>query len=193
MLPLKLRKRILNKLAQAVPGSPASPASPTSPTAPNAPTEPTSTTAVKKQPSPAASDMMNLATGWTNWTQGINSLVAKIDAVLIEGTKQKYNFSDLFQNKFPSGIDTNYPPPNPTKDIIAFGRLIFINIMNSGVPFTGPLRGDQMRGRIDLLLNAPELTKLQQINPSGPLGNAGVNLSNVRNDLLSLQNSIPVA
>lgn len=193
MLPLKIRRRILNKLAQAVPGSPASPPSPTSPTSPNAPTEPSSTMAIKKAPSGPASDMMNLSIGWGAWTQYINSLVGKLDKAIITGTEQKYNFNDLFQNKFPSGVDTNYAPPNPTKDLIAFGRLIFQNIMNNGVPFTGPLKNEDMRAKVDLLLGAPELTKLQQVNQAGPLRNVGVDLSTVRSDLLTLKNSIPVA
>lgn len=186
MLPLKVRLKILNKLAQAVPGAPPSPESPT------APTEPTSTTAKPtKHPSQPATAMMNVATGWPNWVPQINGLVHKIDVAIIAGTDQKYNFNDLFQNRFPTGVDTEFPPPDPTKDIIGFGRLIYQQIMNNGTPFRESLKHEDMRRRVNLLLRAPQLQKFQQVNVKGPLGGAGVDLTSLRNDLLSLYNSIP--
>lgn len=195
MLPLKLRLKIFNKLAQAVPGAPASPASPSapgSPTSPNAPTTPTSTTqSPAKSPSQPASAMMNLAVGWTNWSQPLDRLIGKIDKVLIAGTKNKYNFNDLFQNRFPSGADTAFVPPDPTGDIIRFGRQIYQYVMNNGNSFTGPLRHPDMRNRIGALLNSPYLQKFQQVNIKGPLAGVGADLSTMRSDLLSLFNSIP--
>lgn len=195
MLPIKLRLKILNKLAQAVPGAPASPASPASPSSPASPAAPTtpatSTTSITKAPSPPASSMMNLPIGWTNWAQQINKLVAKVDAALIAGTAKKYNFNDLYQNKFPSGVDTEFPPPDPTKEIIGFGRLIYQYMLNGGVPYRGPLNHDEMRRRVNILLSSPQLQKFQQVNVKGPLGNMGVDLTSMRNDLLSLYNSIP--
>jgi hypothetical protein len=200
MLPLKLRLRLLSKLAQAVPGSPASPGSPTapgdpaSPTSPTSPTIPSSTTSgPKKSPSQPATAMMNLTVGWTTWAQPINALIAKIDKVIIAGTKQKHSFNDLFQNKFPSGVETEFPPPDPTGDIIRFGKQIYQLVMNGGAPFRAPLQPADMRNRIDSLLKSPYLQKFQQVNMKGPLATAGVDLSSIRNDLLSLLNSIPAA
>jgi len=190
MLPLKVRLKIFNKLAQAVPGAPASPTSPTSPTAP---AEPASTTGAHKAPSQPATAMMNLATGWTNWAQQINKIVGKVDAAIIAGTSQKYNFNDLFQNRFPSGVDTEFPPPDPTKDIIGFARLIYQYMLNNGRPYSGALQHPEMRSRVNTLLSAPELQKFQQVNTKGPLKNLGIDLSSLRSDLLSLYNSIPAA
>lgn len=190
LLPLKLRLKILNKLAQTVPGAPASPASPASPTAPATPATPTST-APTKSPSQPATAMINLSVGWTTWAQPINALIAKLDKVIIAGTKQKHNFNDLFQNRFPSGVETEFPPPDPTGDFIRFGKQIYQNIMNNGVPFQGPLQRNEMHARIGALLNSPYLQKFQQVNMKGPLATAGVDLSSMRSDLLSLYNSIP--
>lgn len=191
MLPLKIRKRILNKLAQATPGAPASPASPTSPTAPNAPTEPSSTTGAKKSPSQPATAMMNLATGWTNWAHPLDNFIAKLDKIIIAGTNQEHNFNDLFQNKFPSGVDTAYAPPNPTGDIIRFGRQIYQWVMNNGAPFRTALPNEDMRNRIQALLNSPYLSKFAQVNMAGPLRNVSGDLNTMRSDLLALFNSIP--
>lgn len=193
-LPLKLRLKVFTKLAQAVPGapgSPASPASPTSPTSPNAPTEPTSTQAGTKNPSQPASSMMNLPVGWTNWAHQLDRVIAKVDRVIIAGTKSKYNFNDLFQNKFPSGADTEFAPPDPTGDVIRFARQIYQTVMNSGAPFREALKNDYMRNAIWGLLQSPYLQKFQQVNTKGPLAGVGGDLSTMRSDLLSLFNSIP--
>lgn len=185
MLPLKLRLKIFNKLAQTVPGAPASP---------TAPTTPKSTTATpKKSPSQPASAMINLGVGWPNWTQQIDALIAKLDKVIIAGTKQEYSFNDLFQNKFPSGVQTKFPPPDPTGDIIRFGEQIYELVMNKGAQFRTSLQPADMRNRIDALLKSPYLSKFQQVNMKGPLATAGVDLSSIRSDLLSLYNSIPAA
>lgn len=202
MLSPKLRRKLLMKWAQvpgapSAPGSPASPASPASPDSPASPASPTtpttpdSTTGVKKQPSQPASSMMNVGIGWPNWVQQIDGLVHTIDAVIIGGTKQKYNFNDLFQNRFPSGVDTEFPPPDPTGDVIRFGRQIYQQVMNNGTPFTRALTGAEMRSRIGALLQSPYLLKFQQINPAGPLGSSGAQLSTLRNSLLGLYNSLP--
>jgi hypothetical protein len=192
MLPLKLRLKILNKLAQAVPGSPPSPASPASPASPSTTTSPTSTVAgPSKSPSAPASAMMNLGVGWPNFIPQIDKLVAKVDKVLIAGTKNKFNFNDLFQNKFPSGVETEFAPPDPTGDVIRFAKQIFQYIMNSGVPFQGALQHGDMRNRVGALVQSPYLQKFQQVNMQGPLAGVGADLSTLRSDLQNLYQSIP--
>jgi hypothetical protein len=135
--------------------------------------------------------MMNLGVGWTNWAQPLDKIVAKLDRVLIAGTHNKYNFNDLFQNKFPSGSDTEFAPPSPTGDVIRFGRQIYQYVMNNGSPFRGALQHGDMRSRVGVLLNSPYLQKFQQVNTQGPLASVGADLSTMRSDLLSLFNSIP--
>lgn len=198
MLPIKLRLKLLNKFAQAVPGSPASPSSPSSPAAPGdpasptAPNQPTSPTATpSKSPSAPASSMMNLGVGWPNFIPQIDKLIAKVDRVLIAGTKNKHNFNDLFQNKFPSGVETEFAPPDPTGDVIRFSKQIFGYIMNNGAPFRGPLQHADMRNRIAALLNSPFLTKFQQVNIRGPLAAVGADLSTLRSDIQNLLQAIP--
>jgi len=184
MLPLKLRLKILNKLAQEAPDSPASP---------TAPSSPTSTTAgPSKSPSPPGSSMMNLGVGWPNYIPQIDKLIAKIDKVIIAGTVNKHNFNDLFQNKFPSGVETEFPPPDPTGDVIRFGKQIYQYVMNNGVPFRSALQNEDMRNRISVLLNSPFLTKFQQVNIRGPLADVGADLSTLRNDIQTLLQSIPL-
>ncbi len=188
MVPQKLRLKILTRLAQTVPGAPASPASPSSPTAP---TTPDSTTLKSKPASQPASSMMNVSVGWPNWFRQIDTLVSTIDKVIIAGTKNKYNFNDLFQNKFPSGVDTEFPPPDPTGDVIKFGRQIWEQLMNKGDTFTTKLSAPDMRNRVWALLQSPYLQKFQQINPAGPLGSSRAQLSTLRAFLQAFFNSLP--
>ena len=202
MLSPKLRRKLLMKWAQvpgapsapggpASPASPASPSSPASPASPASPTDPASSTANKKSPSQPASSMLNVGIGWPNWVQYIDGLVKSIDKVIIAGTKQSFNFNDLFQQRFPSGVDSDYPPPDPTGDVIRFGRQIYQQLMNNGTPFTGPLQTGDMRARVYALLQSPYLQKFQQINPSGPLGSSGAQLSTLRAYILGFYNSLP--
>lgn len=193
MLPLKLRLKMLNKLAQAVPGAPASPASPSSPASPDAPTTPTSPTATpSKSPSPPASSMMNLGVGWPNFVPQLDKFISKVDKVIIAGTKNKFNFNELFQNKFPSGVETDFAPPDPTGDVIRFAKQIFGYVMNNGAPFRGALQHADMRNRIYALLNSPYLTKFQQVNMRGPLASVSADLSSMKSDLQNLYQSIPL-
>lgn len=135
---------------------------------------------------------MNLAVGWTNWAQPIDKIVAKIDKVIIAGTNQKFNFNDLFQNKFPSGVETEFPPPDPTADVIRFAKQIFGYVMNNGVPFRTALQHADMRNRIAALLNSPYLQKFQQVNIQGPLASVGADISSMKSDIQNLLQSIPL-
>lgn len=135
---------------------------------------------------------MNVSVGWPNHTnQYINPLVAKIDKVVIAGTKQRYNFDDLFQN-YPSSIASNFAPPDPTGDVIRFASLIIQQLMNGKRPFDNKLGTNDMRNRVGALMQSPYLQKFQQINPAGPLGSSGTQLSTLRADLLAFYNSLPI-
>lgn len=178
MIPRQLRLKLLEKVAQ------------TTTTTTTAPTTPAGN---KGKSQPASSLMPTLANGWGQLVSGINSLVASVDSVILAGTNNKYNFENLFQNGFPMGVDTEYPPPNPTKDAIAFGRIIYNMLLNNGLqhPFNAPLQHNDMRNRINMVLQAPQLLKFQQVNVSGPLGQSNANLSSIRSILLAMLNSIP--
>lgn len=179
MIPRQVRLRMLKKMAQTTPTTPA---------------------AIQNQQGnkgksqPASGFMPTLSAGWGPLTNQINSLVSSVDSIIMSGTNNKFNFESLFQNGFPVGIDSNYPPPDPTKDAIAFGRLIFNTILNGGIqhPFNTPLKHNDMRNKINMVLQAPELQKFQQINVRSPLGQSGVQLGTIRANLTSMLSSIPV-
>jgi len=179
MIPRQLRLKLLEKMAQTT--TPAS----TTPPAP---------TGNKGKSPPASSLMPTLANGWGPLTSGINTLVASVDNVILAGTNNKHNFGSLFQTGFPAGVDSEFPPPNPTKDAIGFGRLIYNTLLNGGVqhPFNTPLNRNDMRIKINTILQNPQLLKFQQVNVSGPLGQSNANLSDIRANLLSMLNSIPI-
>ena len=177
MIPRQVRLRMFQRWAQTTPGAPATPTTPQG---------------NKGQSQPASSLMPTLSTGWGPLTGAINGLVKSVDSVIMAGTDNKHNFESLFQNGFPAGVDSEYPPPNPTKDAISFGRLIFTNILNNGVqhPFNTPLRNVDMRNRINILLQSPQLQKFQEVNVRGPLGQSGANLSQIRANLISMLSAV---
>lgn len=191
MFSLKQRLKFLRKLGQTAPsegqGSQSATGTPTTGTNTQQGAQPTAT----KNKSQPASSMMDLS-AWGGWTRNIDGLVRMIDSAIIAGTKNKYNFFDLFTSRFPQGVASEFPPPDPTKDIISFAGKIYQQLMNSGHPL-GRLQHSDMRQRVSVLLNAPELQKFQQINPQGPLGLQGVSLDSVRDAVMNFLNSIPLS
>lgn len=166
MLPLKFRLKILNKLAQTVPGAPASPASPTAPTAP---TEPESTTEAVIQPPPS----FTAASGpWAWLTQSYNgptvgylsTILGLIHTVMHYTTEGKHN---LVRDQGGLGnLDASGAPSTDGKNSIKLAQIIYKTFLNNGQAFT-PTTADIHRWA-SMVENSPPLIEMSQINPTGP-------------------------
>lgn len=168
MLPLKLRKRILNKLAQAVPGAPASPASPTSPTSPNAPTEPVSTTAQAIPPAPD----FNVVSGPWAWVGGaynsptvgfLTTIMSMVNTVLHYSTQGKYNLSKN-QNNIGS-LDSSSTGTADGKNAVLLAQLLYKTFINNGQAIMPT--ATQINTWADSIVNSQPLMALSQLNPTG--------------------------
>lgn len=166
MIPLKLRMKMLNKLAQTVPGAPASPASPTSPAAP---TEPVSTTEAVIQPPPsftaASGPWAWLTNSYNAPTVGyLSTILGLIHTVMHYTTEGKHNLS-RDQNGIGS-LDASGAPSSDGKNTILLAQLIYKTFLNNGQAFT-PTAADIHRWA-NMVENAPPLLNLSQLNPTGP-------------------------
>lgn len=171
MLPLKLRMKMLSKLAQAVPGSPASPASPTSPTAPNAPTTPASTTAATIPPPP--SFQASGAWGWMGNVYNsysvtiINDLVDLLNEALHYSSNGKYNWQMLRNNGF--NVDSSGGHSIDTKNLLNLSTLIYNSYLNSGNQPQQKITGQQIVAWNNAVNQSQSFLNLSQINPTGPV------------------------
>jgi hypothetical protein len=169
MIPLKLRMKMLNKLAQTVPGAPASPASPTSPTSPNAPTEPVSTTAAVIQPPPsftaASGPWAWLSNSYNAPTVGfLSTILSMIHTVMHYTTEGKHNLV-RDQNGLGS-LDASGASSSDGKNAIKLAQLIYKTFLNNGQAFA-PTAADIHRWA-SMVENSPPLIEMSQLNPTGP-------------------------
>jgi hypothetical protein len=136
--------------------------------------------------SPAASTLFpSVAVGWdSSRVPYINRIISRLDAAVGLGTQGKYTFKILWDNKFPAGVESEFT--SPVKDVLVLLRRAFINFLNNGVVFQKPLNTGEIIPRVNALLNSAELAKLQEVNPAGPLGKAGVSLPSIRQDLMNM-------
>ncbi len=169
MIPLKLRIKMLSKLAQAVPGSPASPASPTSPTSPNAPTTPESTQAATIPPPPAF--QASGAWGWMNNVYNsysvsiINSLVSLLNNALHYSSNGKYNWQTLKNAGF--NVDSSGGHSIDTKNLLNLSVLIYQSYLNGGNQPQQKVTGEQVAAWNNATTQNQSLLNLSQINPTG--------------------------
>lgn len=114
----------------------------------------------------------------------VNKIVGQLDAAAGKGTNGKYNFQKLWDAKFPTGAESEFT--SPVKDLLVLFRKIFMLFLNNGVPFQKPLNSGEVTQKVNAILLAPEVAKLEQVNPNGPLGQAGVSLASIRQTLTSM-------
>jgi hypothetical protein len=138
------------------------------------------------QRSPAASTLFPAVTiGWdSSRVPYVNRIVSMLDIATGIGTNGRYNFKILWDNKFPAGTDSEFA--SPVKDLLILFRRVYLQFLNNGVNFQKPLNTGEIIQRVNAILNAPEITKLEQINQAGPLGKAGVSLANLRQTLMNM-------
>lgn len=187
MLPIKIRKKILNKLAQE---APASPASPTSPTAPNAPTEPASTTANSISPPPSFT-----ASGAWGWMGNVynsysvsilDSLVGLLNTALHYSSEGKYNWQTLRNSSF--NVDPSGASSVDTKNLLNLSKMVYQNYLNSGNAFPAKVTGNQVAAWNTALTQSQPFLNLSQLNPTGAVrqkipGNIKENINNMLRDL----------
>jgi hypothetical protein len=176
MLPLKLRLKMLNKLAQvagapASPGSPASPASPAAPGSPSSPastTDPTSTTQPAAQPPPS----FNMASGpWAWMTRAYNPTTVRflsvifgmLNSLMHYATGGDHNLA-RDQNNLGSIDSSQYAPDG--KNAILLAQLFYKTFVNGGTPVTPT--ATQINAWADSISSSQPLLNLSQLNPTGP-------------------------
>ena len=142
--------------------------------------------AVTPRPSSSISTLFpSVSIGWDSTrVPYINKIVASLDLAAAAGTNNSYNFKTLWDQKFPAGIDSQFT--SPVKDILSLLRKINLQFLNNGVPFQKALNTGDVKQRVSAILTAPEISKLEQINPSSSLGKAGVSLASIRQDLMNM-------
>jgi hypothetical protein len=173
MLPLKLRLKMLNKIAQAVPGAPASPASPASPSAlPAQPatTTPSSTTAATIPPPP--NFKASAAWGWLGGSGLYNptsvgfldGLVSLLNTALHYASEGAFNWEKL-RNNFnvdPSGLHSV-----DAKNLFNLSKLVYQSYLNSGTQFPAKVTGTQIAAWNNAVMQAQSYLNLSQLNPTG--------------------------
>lgn len=193
MLPLKFRLKILNKLAQAVPGAPgapASPASPASPTSPASTTNPTSTTAAVIPPPPAFT--ASGAWGWMGNVYNsasvgfINSLVSTLNTALHYASQGQHNWQTLKNNSF--NVDSSGEKSVDSKNLLNLSRLIYTSYLNGGNQFPQKVTGDQVATWNNAVMQAQSYLNLSQLSPTGAIaqkmpGNLKDNIANTLRQL----------
>lgn len=176
----RTRLKILQKIAQAVPGSPpspmpagdpASPASPASPTSPNAPTVPGTpqNTTVPVDPSPPASQLYpTLRVGFdANRVGIIDALVKQLSSATNVATDGKYNLQQLRNNNFQ--FDPSQFSSPDQKNIMNLFNKVYKTLLNSGQTFNQAVSAQQLSNYVAIILQSPELANLSQVNPTGQI------------------------
>jgi hypothetical protein len=180
MLPLKLRLKMLNKLAQAVPGSPASPASPSSPaspaspsspSSPTSPTQPGSTTTAPLPPPPAFNPISGpwawIPNGYNGSSVGeLSAILNAINGALYFASSGKYSLQKNQSNL--GGLDPSGGGSTDSKNLILLSQLLFRTFLNNGQPFK-PTPA-QIANWVTQAKNSQPLSQLSQLNPTGPAG-----------------------
>ena len=146
----------------------------------------TSAAAPPAQRSASASTLFpSVVTGWdSSRVVYVNKIVGQLDAAVGKGTNGKYNFQKLWNAKFPTGAESEFT--SPVKDLLVLFRKVFMQFLNNGVPFQKPLNNGEVTQKVNVILSAPEIAKFEQVDPNGPLGQAGVSLASIRQNLTSM-------
>lgn len=148
----KLRKKILEKLAQQATTTP-QPAQQQVPPAP----------AIL-----ASTAYPNIRSGYTSAQINIiDSLVSKLNNAAQLATNGSYNLQVLKNNSFifdPS----SFPSPDQ-KNLLLFFSQVFHRLMNNGNRFEAPVSSQQLSTNVSALLRSQALMNLSQINPTGPV------------------------
>lgn len=171
MIPQKFRLKILNKLAQTVPGSPASPASPASPTSPNSPTTPTQPSSTANTPLPTPPPFNPISGPWAWLTNAYNApsvgelaaILDKINGALYFASDGKYSLQKNQNNL--NGLDSSGGSPD-TKNLILMSQLLLRTFLNNGQPFKPT--AVQIDNWVIQNKNSQPLSQLAQLNISGP-------------------------
>jgi hypothetical protein len=187
MLPLKLRLKILNKIAQAVPGAPASPASPPSPTAPTTPDSTTKAT-VASPPTFQASG----AWGWMNNVYNsysvttLDKLVSLLHTALHYASDGKHNFQTLKNNSF--NVDSSGEKSIDSKNLLNLSSLIYKTYLNAGNQPPAKITPEQITMWNNQVNQSQSFLNLSQLSPTGTLaqkipGNLKENIQNSLREL----------
>lgn len=139
---------------------------------------------------PAATDwqgmygQVNLTAGWdSSRFPYINGILHKLDAAANTATGGQVNLGKMWPT-FPAGVESDFQ--SPTKDLVLLLKKAYQQFLNGSKPFTQKLTSDEVKKRVGALLNAQELAKLEQINPTGPIGQANVSLGTIRAALTAM-------
>ena len=120
----------------------------------------------------------------------ITQLSNYLNNVLFYLSEGKYNISQLYNNL--ANINTSSIVDQDLKKIVEFSKLVIQHLYNNKFAFQKPLSNDEVRNRIDLLLNSQFLNNLANTNPTGQLAiktNGNVK-TNIKNFLQNIKNSI---
>lgn len=175
MIPFKLRKKILYKLAQI------SPIAPTEKEVNQAPN-------IGTPPQFIATNMYpTLTTAFSSAVvEKINKLSDYLNDCIFYSSAGKYNMKFLYNMNF------NFTPTiSDNKDLkylMLFAKEFYKNIYNSGNVYTKPLNQKEFKDKFNILLQSQYLNNLSQTNPTGQLAiKMGGNIKpNIINDLKAL-------
>jgi len=193
MLPLKLRLKILNKLAQAVPGAPGAPASPAYPASPASPTTtttPASTTAAVIPPPPAFT--ASGAWGWMGNVYNsasvgfINGLVSILSTALHYSSQGQHNWQTLRNNGF--NVDPSGEKSVDTKNLLNLSKLVYNTYLNGGNQPPAKITGNQIATWNSSVMQSQPYLNLSQLSPTGTVqqkmpGNLKDNIANILRQL----------
>ncbi len=100
----------------------------------------------------------------------LNNLVHRLSLAVNQMTAGKYNFQELRNIGF-NFDSSEFADPN-TKNLMLFFLKVFKTLLNSGNSFaTRPVDANQLAKMISYLMQAPELSNLSKVNPSGAIAN----------------------
>ena len=182
---LKLLKRIAQAQGSTTGGGPQG--APTTSGSPQGAQPQTTTQVTSATPSLDVGSIftqIDLPTGWdSSRVPYIKRIVEELDRAVNISTNGKITLRSLWPT-FPSGVESNYT--SPTSDVLVLLRKVYVYLLNRGIKYTKQLSSNEVSQRVNILLQAPELAKLIQINPNGPLGKASVSLATIRQDLTNM-------
>lgn len=177
----KLRRRIIKKLAQVTPG--------------NLPTD----QVVQSIPIPPPPPTFQASAIYPNIHSGFNqasipiidNLVSLLNNAVHYSSAGAVNFQTFRNNNFI--FDASDSPSVDQRNLMNLSKLVYVTLLNSGLPFTQKLSGEQVHNMIDKLLTSPFFQNLSHISPTGPLAaKIQGNLKTLINDLfIGLKNINP--
>lgn len=184
----KIRLKMLQKIAQAQ-GAQNNPGG----TQTNVPST-SNNTQVQPDPSPPASDLYNIRSGYDSARVGIiNGLVRQLSAAANVATSGKYNLQILRNQNFTFDASEFNSPDQ--KNLMLFFLKVYKTLLNNGQEFTQAVNATQLTNMINYLLQSPELANLSQVNPTGQIAQKAPIKGNfkdtIREQLARLQPTVP--